>query len=695
MRPGLLPAQLVRTARFTRGVPGRFTVTADGGAVLYLRGRTGDDPAACLWRLELGSGGERLLADPVRLLGAGRRPRGIEGYAADEAGQVVVFVLGGVLWTVPVRGGEPRRLPAARPAGDPRPDPTGRRIAYVCRGALRVLGADGTGDRPIAQPDAADVEFGVAAHTAATLPDGPRGHWWAPNGTALLCARTDRRRVRRWYSTDPATPEDPPSVRHHAFAGTPNPDVTLWLARFEANGPLTHVRWDRDAFEYVVGAGWDAHGPFVVVQSRDQGIVRLLGIDPADGRTTVLWEQRDARWVALVPGLPARTASGVVLAHTDLRGTRHLTADGEPITPRGRQLRAVLGVDGDEVLFTASDEPTEVGLWSWRPGTEPRRRSAGPGLHGGVLRGGTLVRTTADTAGPTPRAEVLRAGRPAVAVPSYAESPVLGVRRSMLRLGPRELRAALYLPSWHRPADHGPLPVLLDPYGGAGGQRVTAAHDWKTLVSQWFAEQGFAVLGTDGRGTPGRGPDWEREVYGDLFGPALDDQVSALREAARAHPVLDLRRVGIRGWSYSGSLAVLAVLRRPDVFHAAVAGAGVTDQRLYDAHWRERFLGHPEAHPERYDAGSLLREAPRLTRPLLLVHGLADPKVPPAHTLRLSDALLTAGRPHEVLLLPGAGHQPVGTDVTSDLLRHQARFLRRHLAAAPPDAGPRDPRGDG
>ncbi|MGW2424100.1 prolyl oligopeptidase family serine peptidase [Streptomyces sp. NPDC001709] len=682
MRPDLLPTQLARTARFSRGVPGRFTVTADGGTVLYLRGRTGDDPAACLWGFELASGAERLLADPVRLLGAGRRVRGIAGYAADAVGGLVVFALGGVLWAVAPGGGEPRRLPAMRPVSDPRPDPSGRRIAYVCRGALRVIAADGSGDRPMAQPGVDDVEFGVAEHTVATLPDGPRGHWWAPDGTALLCARTDRRRVRRWYSTDPARPDSPPRAHRHAFAGTPNPDVTLWLARTAPDGPLMSVRWDHEAFEYVVGAGWDTHGPFAVVQSRDQRTVRFLGIDPADGRTKVLHEQREARWVELVPGLPARTASGAVLAHADLHGTRRLTADGEPVTPPGRQVRAVLGVDGDEVLFTASDEPTEVDLWSWRPGDAPRRRSVGPGLHGGVLRGGTLVRTTADTGSPAPRAEVPRAGRPALTVPSYVETPVLGVRRSLLRLGPRALRAALYLPSWHRAADDGPLPVLLDPYGGAGRQRVTAAHDWRTLVSQWFAEQGFAVLVTDGRGTPGRGPDWEREVHGDLFGPVLDDQVDALHEAARAHPVLDLDRVGIRGWSFSGSLAVLAVLRRPDVFRAAVAGAGVTDQRLYDAHWRERFLGHPREHPDRYDACSLLREAPRLTRPLLLVHGLADPKVTPAHTLRLSGALLAAGRPHEVLLLPGAGHQPVGTDLTCDLLRHQVRFLQRHLGTA-------------
>jgi dipeptidyl-peptidase-4 len=120
-------------------------------------------------------------------------------------------------------------------------------------------------------------------------------------------------------------------------------------------------------------------------------------------------------------------------------------------------------------------------------------------------------------------------------------------------------------------------------------------------------------------------------------------------------------------------------MRRPEVFHAAVAGAGVTDQRLYDAHWRERFLGHPDGHPERYDTASLLRAAPSLSRPLLLMHGLADTTVLPANTLRLSSELLAAERPHEVLLLAGIGHQAMGSAVTDSLLRHQVNFLRRHL----------------
>jgi dipeptidyl-peptidase-4 len=210
--------------------------------------------------------------------------------------------------------------------------------------------------------------------------------------------------------------------------------------------------------------------------------------------------------------------------------------------------------------------------------------------------------------------------------------------------------------------------------------------DWRSLTSQWFAEQGFAVLVSDGAGTPGRGPDWEREIHGDRFGPVLEDQETALREAARLHPELDLGRVGIRGWSFGGSLAAMAVLRRPDVFHCAVAGAAVTDQRLHNTHWEERFLGHPGEFPERYEAGSLIRAAAELTRPLLLIHGLADGNVHPVNTLRLSGALLAAGRPHEVLLLPGIGHQAIGSPVTEPVLRREAQFFQRHLGVGAADA---------
>jgi dipeptidyl-peptidase 4 len=697
--PVSLPRQLAKTRHFTLGVPGQFTITPDGTTVFFLRTRTGDDPVICLWALDLRSGTERLVTDPAELLGGAaeelseaertRRERareqgaGIVGYATDKAATLAAFMLSGNLWTVGLADGQARRLPAQGPVNDPRPDPTGQRIAYVCDGALRVIEVGGSGDRAVAVPEGPDVTYGVPEHVAEESMGRHRGYWWAPDGSALLVARVDNSRVALWYLADPAMPQAPPRPKRYPAVGTANAEVTLWIAGLDRQ--RTQVRWDTGAFEYVPAAGWDSRGPYASVQSRDQQTVQVLGIDPADGSAQVLATQRDECWVQLVPGLPARTGSGALVSHADEAGTRRLTIGGEAVTPPGCQLREVLDVDGDEVLYVASTEPTRTELWSFRPGAGAVRLSSEPGVHTGVRRGGTLVLVSGSLGRPETRATVTRPGEPEVPVTSLAQQPVLPVRAVSLVLGPRELRAQLFLPSWHADGD-APLPVLLDPYGGPAAQKVLDEQGWQSYISQWFAEQGFAVLVSDGRGTPGRGPAWEREIYGDIFGPALDDQVTALTEAARIRQELDLSRVGIRGWSFSGSLAALAVMRRPDVFHAAVAGAGVTDQRLYDTHWRERFLGHPDRFPERYDACSLLLAAPKLARPLLLIHGLADDNVWAANTLRLSSALLAAGRPHEVLPLTDATHMTREETTTENLLWHQVRFLQQHLGGK--QAGP-------
>ncbi|WP_214411361.1 S9 family peptidase [Sphaerisporangium fuscum] len=693
-----LPRQLARTRRFALGVPSRATVSPDGGTVFFLRTSAGDDPVSCLWALDVATGKERLLADP-RVLLAGtaeelspeervRRERaremssGIVAYAADDACELLVFALSGGLWTLRPADGSVRRLPAVEPVADPRPDPTGRRVAYVTGGAMRVIEADGGEDRPVAVPDGPEIGFGLPEHVAAESMGRHRGYWWAPDGRELLVAKVDTTRVQRWYLADPADPGRPPVSFPYPAAGTRNAEVTLWIAGVE--GTLRQVEWDTASFEYLTAAGWDSSGPYAAVQTRSQRHVRVLGIDPATGATEVLGDQHDDAWVELISGLPARTRAGVLLTSGDTGDTRHLLFGGRPVTPPGLQLNAVLAVDGETVLFTASDEPTEVHLWAYDPASGLRRVSTEPGVHGGTRRAGTTVLVSRSLDRPGTRTTVQPEGGDGVEIVSHAQRPVLEPRVEILSLGPRALRAALFLPSWY---EDGPLPVLMDPYGGPAMRKVTAEQAWWTYVSQWFAEQGFAVLAVDGRGTPGRGPTWERAVHLDLAEPVLADQVEALQEAAACRPSLDLTRVGIRGWSFGGYLAALAVLRRPDVFHAAVAGAPVTDQRLYDTHWRERHLGHPDEHPEAYDRCSPIASAASLSRPLLLVHGLADDNVFAAHTLRLSAALLAAGRPHEVLPLSGTTHLPSEETVAENLLLHQLDFLQRALGLPRRPAG--------
>jgi dipeptidyl-peptidase-4 len=436
------------------------------------------------------------------------------------------------------------------------------------------------------------------------------------------------------------------------------------------------VAWDTATFPYLVAAEWDGGDPIIAVQTRDQRTVQLLQIDPADGACSVLHESRDEHWWEIVPGLPARLPDGRLVWTVDESDTRRLTIDGEPLTPEGLQVRSVADVGTDGVLFTASMEPTEVQLWLLAADGSLMRVSDGVGVHSGRVAGGTFV--VASQVPDKPGVEVVlrRDGGVVGTIASYAERPVVTPAVRTLEAGERGLRTAVLLPQGHVPGS-AKLPVLMAPYGGPGAQRVLATQD-AYLSAQWLADQGFAVVVADGRGTPGRGPSWEREIAGDFATAPLQDQVDALHAAANRFGDLDLDRVGIMGWSFGGYLSALAVLRRPDVFHAAVAGAPVTDWTLYDTHYTERYLG-VETQAESYRSSSLLDDAPKLERPLLIIHGLADDNVVAAHSLRLSSALLAAGKPHSVLPLSGVTHMTPQEEVAENLLLLQVDFLRRAL----------------
>ena len=784
-------------------------VAPDGSRVAFLRSKGADDPVTCLWQLHVATGQEELVADPAALDPAGedlspqekaRRERareqagGIVGFAADRALSVAAFALAGRVYVAGLgpsggqdnagvreaEGGQtgPRPVGALAPAFDPRPDPTGTRVAYVHQGALHVTridgeargtgeasGADGvSGDaagggaaggqsaegcgrwggcgwwgcggrmRPgmwpardaaggadaagesirdgdaswaggagiedlvVAGPAGAPgLSYGAAEFIAAEEMGRMRGYWWAPDGASLLVARVDETRVQRWHIADPANPARSPAAVAYPAAGTPNADVSLLLAGLDGRRAEVDIDWA--AFPYLVTVAWEAGGdPLIVVQSRDQRVMRLLTADPSTGATAVLREDTDPRWLDIVPGVPARTGDGRIVWAADSDGARRLLV-GTPeelakagasaaVTPPALQVREILSVDGGAVLFTASaDDPTEIGLWLYRregPGQGGLAEISPPGgVHAGTRAAGTTVLTSRTMTQPGPAVRVLTdspggAATEAAQIAVLAEPPsVPPPHPDRFAAGTREIRSALLLPSWHEPGS-ARLPVLLDPYGGPHAQRVLAAQG-AFVTSQWLAEQGFAVLVADGRGTPGRGPEWDRAVWHDLAGPVLEDQVEALQAAAARHPDLDTSRVAIRGWSFGGYLSALAVLRRPDVFHAAVAGAPVIDWRLYDTHYTERYLGLPDEQPQVYGQSSLLADAPRLTRPLLFIHGLADDNVVVAHTLRMSSALLAAGRPHSVLPLSGVTHMTPQEEVAENLLLLQVGFLREAL----------------
>ncbi|MFC8424999.1 prolyl oligopeptidase family serine peptidase [Streptomyces sp. NPDC057236] len=698
------PRRHARTLRFTLGAPRSFSVAPDGSRVVFLRSGSGTDRANSLWVLDTEGGGERVAADPRALLGGAsenlspeeraRRERsreggaGIVGYATDAAVELASFALSGRLFTAELRAGTARELRVPGPVIDPRPSPDGRYVAYASRGALRVVGAEGADERALAAPESEGVTYGLAEFVAAEEMGRSRGFWWAPESDRLLVARVDDTPVRRWWISDPAHPEREPQRVAYPAAGTPNADVRLFV--IDLDGTRTEVSWDRARYPYLAHVHWSAAGaPLLLVQARDQRAALILAVDPDSGTTRMVHADEDPIWLELFPGVPCWSPSGQLVRIADEGGARRLAVGERPLTGAQLHIRAVLDVSDDDVLVSASageeaadPEIGEVHVYRVNElGVE--RVSQEPGVHSAVRAGGVTVLVSAVLDRPGSRVQVLRDGKPTATVPSYAEDPGMSPRVTLTQGGARRIPCAVLMPRDY--AGDTALPVLMDPYGGPHGQRVLAAHN-PHLTSQWFADQGFAVIVADGRGTPGRSPAWEKSVRDDIAALVVQDQVDALQALAADFP-LDLDRVAVRGWSFGGYLAALAALRRPDVFHAAVVGAPVTDLRLYDTHYQERYIGHPDEQPEVYRRNSVIDDAGLVDatgphRPMMIIHGLADDNVVVAHSLRLSSALLAAGRPHEVLPLSGVTHMTPQEEVAENLLRLQLGFLKRSLGIA-------------
>lgn len=484
------------------------------------------------------------------------------------------------------------------------------------------------------------------------------------------------------------------------------------------------VDWDREAYEYVAAVHWRrGHDPLVLVQNRRQTRDQVLEVAVAAdgaalGATRVLEEHANDQWIDLIHGTPVYTPDGrLVCPLNDMAAdTNRLTVDGRPFTPAGWNVRAVLDVTDDDVLAVVQRAP-EIATEVPRAWAGSDADSDAESLFGGhdarsfdvvsIDYNGTITPVTTDpgqwTASRGERGIVVSGrdmrsaraqmrhilGEQSATISSTAAEPGFTPNVTFTRLGEHQLYTAIIAPSPSSPYAHSDkLPVLMKPYGGPGFQQVVASQSfyWE---GQWWADQGFLVVTADGRGTTGRGPAWDRAIFENMKGVTLADQieaVSALPEAVSrlnadgrrpGVPMPDLDKVCMIGWSYGGFLSALAVLDAPDVFKAACAGAPPTDWTLYDTHYTERYLG---LDPDVYRRNGIVQDAPGLVRPLMLIHGFADDNVTIAHSLRLSQALMAAGRPHTFLPLTGITHMTNDETVAENLLTLQRDFLRDALA---------------
>ena len=685
------PRQYARTQRLTLGEPRNIVVSPDGKRVLFLRSPAGNDTVNSLWLCHTERNTETCIADIRALLSGSnaenesaqeraRRERAREGaagivsFSCDSDAHHAVFAVSGRLFMCDMHHALEIVVnnPAPGTMYDARISPNGKHIAYVRGSALYVCDLQGN-EKCLTPETAPDVTWGVAEFVAAEEMNRQRGYWWSPNSDALVVERVDNTPIELITIADPSQPTAEPQTRRYPFAGTNNARTSLHVIDLEARS--TNIAWDAETFEYLTSVQWNKAGLIISVMSRDQKLLDIRKAHIATGETESLHVERDDKWVELVAGGPLLIAENALVWCGERNGARTILLNNTAITPPHIQVRGIVNANAEHVTFSGNplDQPHVLHAWTVNLAThELVQLTHDDGVHSVAAGGDTTVVRSATMHNPRSRTLVNNHHE----LVNNAEQSLLNVNVSFHRVGKRNISTAIVLPENH---DGSALPVLFDPYGGPHAQRVVAS-SMAFTAAQWFANQGFCVVIADGSGTPGRGSEWEREVYHDLATTVLNDQIDVLAHLHEIAPCADTSRVAIRGWSFGGYLAALAVIRAPQFFHAAVAGAPVTEWKLYDTFYTERYLGNPAHDEQPYIASSLLHDAKNLTRPLLIIHGLADDNVLAAHSLELTTALLHAGKPQEFLPLVGVTHMTPQEVVAENLLLHQLDFLRRSLS---------------
>jgi dipeptidyl-peptidase-4 len=692
------------TRGFLLGRPARPRPTPDGKAVLFLRSQA-RVPRLRLYEFDVATARTRELLTPEAVLkGAeehltpeekARRERqrvsvgGFTTFHLSEDGEQILVSLSGKLYVVRRGDGSVQELKTSPGTLlDPQFSPDGKAVAYVVDHDVYAFDLAGRKETRVTTGGSERRTHGLAEFVAQEEMQRFSGFWWSPDSRSIAYEESDAAGVETWYVADPMHPDQRPQPSFYPRPGKANVKVRLGVVA-ATGGPTTWVEWDREKYPYMAQVRWDKKGPLtLLVQTREQQEQVLLAVDPATGKTTALLTERDPAWLDLHHDGPRWLDDGSFVWSAE-------GPEGPQLEWREKdgRLRRVLvpAADGYEglvdadpkaasVVYRASPDPTQSNLFRLAlGGGQPVRLTAEPGLHAASFsKEHNVYVLQSSQARAMPRATVHRAdGTPLGELPSVAEEPPFVPRDELLKVGAgKGFYASFVRPHGFDPAKR--YPVILHVYGGPGHLQVTASMGSR-LLDQWLADQGFVVASLDNRGTPGRGRDWERALYKHFGSVPLEDQVAGLKALCERFPEMDLERVGVYGWSFGGYLSGLAVLRRPEVFRAAVAGAPVTDWLDYDTHYTERYLGLPDRDAAAYKEGSLLTYAADLRRPLLLVHGTADDNVYFRHTLKLCDALFRAGKDFELLPLSGLTHMVPDPVVMQRQYGRFAEFFQKHL----------------
>ncbi len=583
------------------------------------------------------------------------------------------------------------------PIADAKISPDGKSVSYVLDYNLWVVPTAGGQPRSLTKGGREELHEGQLDWVYPEELQIATAYWWAPDSSSIAYLEMDERPVTKFPIQNSLDEPAETEWERYPAAGSANPIVKVFVVDAQGGAPRqmdTGINTDI----YIPRVSWlpDSRNVAIERLNRAQDKLELLAADAKTGTSRVILTDTDKYWINVSDDLKFLRDGKRFIWSSERTGYRHLylyDLDGKQIaqlTSGDWEVTALAGVDEDSgtVYFTATEKsPLERHLY--RVGLDGKgfaRVTQEAGTHDIHMsaNGRAFVDTFSDVNHP-PRQDLYRADGTKIAainenaVPELAQYALSPVEFLTVKTHDNVLLNAMMI----KPPGFDPsrkYPVLIYTYGGPHAQVVR--NGWGGSIFLWhelMAQKGFVIFAMDNRGSAGRGHVFEEPIHFRLGAQELSDQRDGVRYLDSL-PYVDAERIGIWGSSYGGHMTLHAMFRDFKEFKAGFAGSPVSDWRLYDTIYTERYLGKPQTNFEEYEESSPVKTATQLKGKLLIAAGTGDDNVHFANTLEVLDELIAAGKYAEVAVFPGRGHGISDPAARVVLFRRVSEFFIENLA---------------
>jgi dipeptidyl-peptidase-4 len=695
--------------------PRNLKVSPDGQRVTFLQGKQANYEQLDLWEYNIASGKSRMLFDSNDLIDGeevlsdeerARRERmrlsgsGIVSYQWSQDGKALLFPMGGDAFYYKLgTSGAQQLLDTETFETDIKLSPKGNYISFIRDQNLYIKNIASGKESAITTEGGGNIKFGMAEFVAQEEMSRMTGYWWSPDESYIAFTKVDESPVEVITRSEIYADEIKMIEQKYPKAGTNN--VTIELAvQSIATGQRHWIDLGAEKDIYITRAKWmtDSRTLTYQWQTRNQQTLELRAYSTDTQQQKVLLTETANTWLNLNDDLRFLSDNKHFIWGSEKDGFKHLylyTNEGKEV----RQLTSgnwvvdeleAVNEQTQTVYFTGrKDTPLESQLYSVSlQGGEPKRITPLNAYHKiNFSHDASIYVDSFSTVNHPPQVSLHKASGEQL---TWLEENAIDNNHPL----------ADYMDTWVKPEfgtfknDEGDdlyyrlykpenlnkkHPVIVYLYGGPHAQVVT--NSWggnRGLLMQYWVSKGYVVFSIDNRGSNYRGKAFEDPIYKAMGSVEVDDQIAGVK-FLRQLDYVDADRVGVYGHSYGGYMTLMTMFQAGEYFKAGVAGAPVTDWRLYDTYYTERYMGNPSTDDEAYTASSVFPYAKNLAGPLLIYHGMADDNVLFTHSTRLYKHLQDLAIPFEVMDYPGKKHSIRGKNTGIHMYYTITNFFDKHF----------------